>query len=789
MHVPSQCMSSRCAADTAGSISDSMPSYPVGLSATLNTNSLLPRSWSRAWKTAPWIKRLSGMTLPPSMADRGVASWISSLRGSRVSHQEHSSLPETATDQSSQWELEITSLPILDGGNQSPQSRLRTMLLSGEWLLRVFPASSPPTNIPSTPDNEDESGTTSAGATGELFANQPGSTPAPLPPVTASLRFFRPLVSSRNSETPGIQTAAQVHFGGWSGATLPMDGESPDSTDQKDRDVPSSAPRTTKQTPSQVALNPQAIMLPESPNELLSSSTSSTTNSTDSLSNSVQGRTANSFPAGPFHSINTDQVRSSTDTSLETATAPTTQEAVARITASPPSVKHLLLASLSLPSALTAWLQEYGDIKATLEPSSKGEPSTNEHNGSSPSLTVTAHPLSKATTAGRASNPASLMAEVVSITSPLPTTSPTSQMELSSIIASRSVRPESREPIATPDTSGRTSNGSSASADPDSSSSKTFPDCSQLGLPVGAGPSNLSSMDYEAWTTALRRRSSARRKLARPTSASASSSSAWPTPTAADSNRQSHTFGGGNLTLEGAAAALPSSLLDQPITTPGDECSPLDPTSRQRWPTARANDAEKGGEVSAADPRNVLTGMSRGWTLGTGGQSGPIADYTATATTTACATVPTDAMGTTAGCLPNQTLTQPSPMTNWPTSWQTPRANGFDAGRHRGRADSLHSQIKQWPTPNAAVSNDGESLTSWEQRRGRNLAKHTDGNGMGEPLTIAAVTNRGEHNLLNPRFVEWLMNVPIGWTSLDPLDCERSAMASCQRKPPTRCVS
>jgi len=43
-----------------------------------------PLLW-HAWKNRPWIKLLSGMTLPPSTANHGVVSWISSLRDSRVS--------------------------------------------------------------------------------------------------------------------------------------------------------------------------------------------------------------------------------------------------------------------------------------------------------------------------------------------------------------------------------------------------------------------------------------------------------------------------------------------------------------------------------------------------------------------------------------------------------------------------------------------------------------------------------------------------------------------------------
>lgn len=45
---------------------------------------LRPYSW-RGWKTRPWIKRLFGTISNPSMAERGVESWISSLRASRAS--------------------------------------------------------------------------------------------------------------------------------------------------------------------------------------------------------------------------------------------------------------------------------------------------------------------------------------------------------------------------------------------------------------------------------------------------------------------------------------------------------------------------------------------------------------------------------------------------------------------------------------------------------------------------------------------------------------------------------
>lgn len=44
-----------------------------------------PRHWSRAWKTASWLRRLSGLTSSRSMGDVGVDMWMLSLPVSRVS--------------------------------------------------------------------------------------------------------------------------------------------------------------------------------------------------------------------------------------------------------------------------------------------------------------------------------------------------------------------------------------------------------------------------------------------------------------------------------------------------------------------------------------------------------------------------------------------------------------------------------------------------------------------------------------------------------------------------------
>ena len=80
------CSAYRSAQAPAASTSDlRWPSPDTVLWVTSSgTPSPRPSSW-RGWKTRPWIRRLSGTTLPASTAGRGAARWISSLRVIRAS--------------------------------------------------------------------------------------------------------------------------------------------------------------------------------------------------------------------------------------------------------------------------------------------------------------------------------------------------------------------------------------------------------------------------------------------------------------------------------------------------------------------------------------------------------------------------------------------------------------------------------------------------------------------------------------------------------------------------------
>lgn len=93
----------------------------------------------------------------------------------------------------------------------------------------------------------------------------------------------------------------------------------------------------------------------------------------------------------------------------------------------------------------------------------------------------------------------------------------------------------------------------------------------------------------------------------------------------------------------------------------------------------------------------------------------------------------------------------------WPISGSM--RNGIVSAQARSGHPTAESGSSSWPTPDANAINDGESLESWQARKQRNLAKRTNGNGMGTPLAIAAK--------------QWpTPNVPNGGRAMSPEDVE-----------------
>lgn len=87
LHIP--CTESNSSPASACSAKDCEPGSTIWASriapfATLSGKLTPPASWLRAWKKAPWMRHLSGPTLPPSTLESGVEKWIASLPDSHA---------------------------------------------------------------------------------------------------------------------------------------------------------------------------------------------------------------------------------------------------------------------------------------------------------------------------------------------------------------------------------------------------------------------------------------------------------------------------------------------------------------------------------------------------------------------------------------------------------------------------------------------------------------------------------------------------------------------------------
>jgi len=84
LHIPST--SCRCAVAQPASTSASDWRFRLlAQSAGWNGKCIPPRFWFGVWNRERWMTRLCGRICEPSMADRGAASWIASLRAIRAS--------------------------------------------------------------------------------------------------------------------------------------------------------------------------------------------------------------------------------------------------------------------------------------------------------------------------------------------------------------------------------------------------------------------------------------------------------------------------------------------------------------------------------------------------------------------------------------------------------------------------------------------------------------------------------------------------------------------------------
>jgi hypothetical protein len=102
-----------------------------------------------------------------------------------------------------------------------------------------------------------------------------------------------------------------------------------------------------------------------------------------------------------------------------------------------------------------------------------------------------------------------------------------------------------------------------------------------------------------------------------------------------------------------------------------------------------------------------------------------------------------------------------------PSLIPTPRVEGFDAGRHRGRPDSTHSYVKMFPTPHANCST-GAGTQGREGGMNLQTAVHMLSTPTGQDAHNNGGPSQSGRNTppLNPDWVEALMGYPLGWTDI-----------------------
>jgi hypothetical protein len=84
-------------------------------------------------------------------------------------------------------------------------------------------------------------------------------------------------------------------------------------------------------------------------------------------------------------------------------------------------------------------------------------------------------------------------------------------------------------------------------------------------------------------------------------------------------------------------------------------------------------------------------------------------------------------------------LTSGKGSSSWPTISVNESKNSVGKSQEHRNSIPLGTMaaMQSWPTPNAQVSQDGESLETWLKRKEAMKAKGYNGNGCGTPLTIA----------------------------------------------------
>jgi hypothetical protein len=319
-------------------------------------------------------------------------------------------------------------------------------------------------------------------------------------------------------------------------------------------------------------------------------------------------------------------------------------------------------------------------------------------------------------------------------------------------------------------TSGATRAESSLRRGRGSSSSRTSPACSQAAAP------NASSETFADLVIRLRSDYSARQKSARATNGNASSSSQWPTMRTGD----------------GALSPLPEStsgrisrieeavsLWSTPRSSDGEKGGPNQrfsaggiPLAAQtaQWPTPDAAVSNEG-----EDPETFLARQERIKATGINGNG------MGTPLAMAAKMWPTPAARDVKGAngpehMENGTgrlhLDQLPNFVQF--LWRTPTASEGKRGNSpawipddKAGEHSLNRQASQWMTPRTVVGKYTRDSGDPEKERLTLEGQATLASFLPDrPISTVGEESSHIRRTLNPRFVEWLMGWPLGWTSL-----------------------
>jgi hypothetical protein len=362
------------------------------------------------------------------------------------------------------------------------------------------------------------------------------------------------------------------------------------------------------------------------------------------------------------------------------------------------------------------------------------------------------------------------------------------------IHASRFQPPASDSAPKTHDTSGRLSQPELLQCDQVSVSLKTLRDISALGFPT-------CCKTWPEWVTERRGAWRARVNAARLTRGREFSS--WPTTAARDYKGTSPNY---STRKDGKSRA------DQLAVA-------VDLEERATWPTPTVQEAGKignqanHGQLALSNHPAIRGEVSRDkYEKSKHGQAAPASS---------------SSLGSRQGLWPTPRANEPDSDPNFAArnadrgahchgtlssqtkQWATPRANERDGtrtpnGNPKKDGIPLGMQAKQWATPaardtqgkrgaaaNARKGNPLDTLPNQMAQWGTPTARdHKSGRGNEERQykELTPMVERQQSGKLNPRWVEALMGLPIGWTmpsctspqTIAPMSCDSLAMELCQ---------